>query len=157
RNTNIDVFITVPSGVGIVTTTLTDWTVNKSGYSQTIVTSGGTTPITFAVTVGTLPSGLTLNTSTGVISGTPTASRAATFTITATDALSASANRAYTVTINPAVAITTTTLADWTVNLAGYSQTVSATGGTGAKTFAVTTGTLPAGLTLNTTTGVISG
>ena len=52
--------------------------------------------------------------------------------------------------------VTTTTLAAGNVGSA-YSQTLSAVGGTGSYTWAVTAGTLPAGLTLATGTGVISG
>ncbi len=47
----------------------------------------------------------------------------------------------------PALAITTTTLAAGVVGTP-YSQTVAATGGTAPRTFSVTTGDLPAGLTL---------
>ena len=41
-------------------------------YSQTSATTGGTGPYTFALSAGSLPAGLTLNTSTGTVSGTPT-------------------------------------------------------------------------------------
>jgi large repetitive protein len=47
--------------------------------------SGGSGTYTFAVTAGTLPAGLCLNATTGVLSGTPTATGSSTFTITATD------------------------------------------------------------------------
>jgi len=50
------------------------------------VTASGTAPITYAVTAGSLPPGLTLNGATGVISGTPTTPGAYTFTVTATNA-----------------------------------------------------------------------
>jgi hypothetical protein len=56
-----------------------------AAYSQTITASGGTAPYSFAVTAGTLPTGLTL-TSAGVLSGTPTVSSTFNFTVTATDA-----------------------------------------------------------------------
>jgi hypothetical protein len=52
--------------------------------------------------------------------------------------------------------ITTTTLADGVIGTA-YTQTVITTGGTGAKNFSITTGTLPPGLVLNATSGAISG
>jgi hypothetical protein len=44
---------------------------NGTPYSQTITPTGGTGPFTFNITNGTLPNGLTLNTNTGSISGTP--------------------------------------------------------------------------------------
>ncbi len=54
------------------------------------------------------------------------------------------------ITVNPA------TLPNGTVGVA-YSQTVSATGGTGSYTFSVSAGSLPAGLSLNAATGAITG
>ena len=56
----------------------------------------------------------------------------------------------------PALAVTTPTTGLTVVKGTAYSLTISATGGVGAKTFAVI-GTLPAGITLNTSTGVLSG
>src|SRR5207248_7777115 len=57
----------------------------RVAYNQTITASGGTAPFTFALTSGTLPTGLTLSVS-GVLSGTPTVAGSFTFTVTATDA-----------------------------------------------------------------------
>lgn len=56
----------------------------------------------------------------------------------------------------PALNISTVTLAAGTVG-AAYNQTISATGGTGARSFGVSAGALPAGLTLAAATGVVSG
>jgi hypothetical protein len=56
----------------------------------------------------------------------------------------------------PTLAITTTTLQAGVIG-AAYSQTIAATGGTGARTFTVTTGALPPGLTLTAGTGAITG
>ncbi|MEO6154476.1 MAG: autotransporter domain-containing protein, partial [Thermomonas sp.] len=67
-------------------------------YSQTITASGGTTPYSFAVTAGSLPTGLVL-TSAGVLSGTPTASGTYAFTITATDLFGSTGSQAYTLVI----------------------------------------------------------
>jgi hypothetical protein len=66
-------------------------------YSQTITASGGTGPYTYAVTAGTLPTGLTLSAA-GVLSGTMTAIAPASFTVTATDTSSScTGSQAYSV------------------------------------------------------------
>lgn len=55
-------------------------------YSQTLNSSNGNPPYTWAVTSGSLPPGLTLNPVTGVISGTPAAGGSYNFTVTLSDA-----------------------------------------------------------------------
>jgi Putative Ig domain len=125
-------------------------------YNQTISATGGAGSFTFAVTSGALPAGLSLNVSSGAITGTPGGSGSSTFTVTATDGNGATGARSYTVMINAAVAVNPTSLANGTVGVA-YSQTVSATGGSGSYTFSVSSGTLPAGLSLNTGSGAITG
>jgi len=140
-----------------ITTASLPTPVYNTAYSQTVATTGGTAPITFAVTAGSLPAGLTLHSSTGVIDGTPTAPGAYSFTVTATDALSTTASQAYSGTIvDPAMSITTTSLPNATCGSA-YSQTLAATGGAGVYTWSVISGSLPAGLTLHASTGVIDG
>jgi hypothetical protein len=125
-------------------------------YSQTITASGGTAPYTFAVTAGTLPTGLTLS-SGGLLSGAPTATGSFTFTITATDANNCTGARSYTVVIGtcPTITVSPATLPGGAVG-APYSQTITASGGTPPRTFAVTSGSLPTGLTLSSG-GVLSG
>ncbi|RDZ28228.1 putative Ig domain-containing protein [Lysobacter silvisoli] len=126
-------------------------------YSQTFTGSGGTAPYTFAITAGALPAGLSLNTTTGALTGTPTAAGTFNFTVRATDANNFSGTRAYTlVSAPPVIVVAPATLPNGAV-AAAYSQTVSASGGIAPYTFAVTAGALPAGLTLNTSSGVISG
>jgi large repetitive protein len=68
-------------------------------YTETITAQGGTSPYTFAVTSGALPTGTTLNTSSGVISGTPTAASTFSFTITVTDSLGYTGSQAFSVVI----------------------------------------------------------
>lgn len=128
-----------------------------SPYSQTLTGSGGTAPYTFGITSGTLPAGLTL-TAAGVIAGTPTTAGTTTVTIRATDANGCFVERTYTIVVPvvcPAITLAPPTLPAGAVGVA-YSRTITASGGTGPYTFSVTSGTLPAGLTL-TTAGVVAG
>lgn len=134
--------------VSITTTTLPSGTMNAA-YTASVAATNGTAPYTFAVTGGALPAGLTMASS-GAITGTPTAAGPATFTVTVTDANHVTASAALSITIGSAstpVSITTTSLPNGTVSTI-YSQTIVAANGTTPYSFAVTGGSLPAGLTL---------
>ena len=67
----------------ITTDTLPDGQVGVA-YSHTL-TADGTTPITWSISSGALPDGLSLNKDTGEISGTPTTAGTSTFTVKATN------------------------------------------------------------------------
>jgi hypothetical protein len=133
-------------------------------YSQTVSAVGGTAPYTFTVSSGVLPNGLTLNASSGVISGTPTSAGTFNFTITATDANGCPGSRPYTIGIAgapgcPVITLNPATLPPGVIGTP-YSQTITASGGTPPFTFTITSGALPPGLTLSTTsstTALISG
>lgn len=129
-----------------------------SAYSQTLSASGGTPGYTFVVSAGTLPAGLTLSAS-GVLSGTPTASGSFNFTVTATDSgAPTSGSRAYTLTVAGAnVTLPATTLPAGTAGQAYSSAITPATGGIAPYSYALTAGALPAGITLNTSSGTLSG
>lgn len=71
----------------------------STAYSESVWAQNGTTPYTFAVTSGALPTGCTLNSSTGVISGTPTLVQTASFTITVTDAHGYTGSQSFSITI----------------------------------------------------------
>jgi hypothetical protein len=125
-------------------------------YSQTITASGGTAPYTFFMTAGALPPGLSLS-SAGLLWGTPTSFGGYTFTITATDANGCLANRIYALTLDcPPITITPATLPDGTIGVPYGLITITASGGIGPYTFAVSSGALPPGLTLSAG-GVLSG
>ncbi|WP_404339791.1 putative Ig domain-containing protein [Sphingomonas sp. MMS12-HWE2-04] len=130
-------------------------------YSEALSASGGTAPYSYAVTAGAVPAGLSLNPSTGALTGTPSAGGTFNFTITATDSSTGtgapfSTNRAYAVTIAaPTVTIAPTTLPSGTPGVA-YSQALTASGGTAPYSYAVTAGALPGGLTLSPT-GTLGG
>jgi hypothetical protein len=83
------------------TATLTAGTVGTA-YTQTFMQTGGAGAITWSVSAGSLPGGLTLNPGTGVLSGTPSTANTFNFTIRATDANQCTGQRQYTLTINPA-------------------------------------------------------
>jgi antibiotic biosynthesis monooxygenase (ABM) superfamily enzyme len=128
-------------------------------YSQTNVASGGTTPYTYSVSAGELPAGTTLSASTGTVSGTPTASGAFSYAITATDSGSPAqtATQVVSGTIAPATLTLTATASSTTQVGQAYSQTNVGGGGTTPYTYSLTAGTLPAGTTLNTSAGTVSG
>jgi uncharacterized repeat protein (TIGR01451 family) len=124
-------------------------------YSQTVTASGGAGPYAFAITSGSLPAGLHLSSS-GTLSGPPTAGGTFTFTVTAIDSSTRTGSQAYTLTVNaPTISVAPATLPNSTIGTA-YSQTVSASGGTAPYTFAITAGALPVGLTLSSN-GTLSG
>jgi hypothetical protein len=74
-------------------------------YTQTLVGSGGTAPYTFAVTTGTLPSGLALSAG-GTLTGTPTVQGTFPFTVTATDANNCTGQQAYSLVIGAPTQVT---------------------------------------------------
>lgn len=151
--------ITIGSNqLAITTTTLPSGT-EKAAYSQTLRASGGTASYTWSITLGALPTGLSLSSSTGLISGTPTSAGTFTFTATVTDSSNPvqSKSMAMSVVVLPTpLVITSSTLASGSSGTA-YSQTLQASGGTPSYTWSLTSGSLPAGLTLGATTGTISG
>ncbi|MEP7342576.1 MAG: putative Ig domain-containing protein, partial [Acidobacteriota bacterium] len=126
-----------------------------TAYSQTVAGSPAGT-YNYSVTSGALPTGLTLNASTGAITGTPTTTGSFNFTITAT-AGSCSGSLTYTVTIScPTITLSPASPLPGGQAGVAYNQTISASP-SGSYTFSVVSGSLPSGLTLNTSTGVISG
>jgi Tfp pilus assembly protein PilV len=132
---------------------LRNWTINRDYPGTAIIGTGGVTPFTWSA--NTLPAGLTLNSSTGVISGTPTATGTTTITVTVVDAVGGTDTQIYPVTINAAPTITTTSPLPVGEKSVAYNKTIVATQGTPAYSWAASG--LPAGLTLNAGTGVLSG
>jgi hypothetical protein len=94
-----DVTITGCPVITLRPTSLPDAAVGAS-YSQSVVADFGTPPITFAVTSGALPGGISLSSS-GLFSGVPTAEGSSTFTITSSDADGCSGSREYNILVAP--------------------------------------------------------
>jgi len=148
------------TAVPAITTTVLPGGTEGTAYSQAIAKTGGAGAVTFTVSAGALPAGLTLSAS-GTISGTPTGpAGTASFTVKVTDSSTATpqtATQALTIAIAlPAPPSITTATLSAGVEGTAYNQTVAATGGLGAFAFTVSTGSLPPGLSMSTV-GVITG
>jgi hypothetical protein len=128
-----------------------------TSYSQTLVAAGGSGGYVWSLVSGTLPAGIGLNAA-GVISGTPTTAGTSNFTVRVTDSSLATITRAFVITVTTLSPVITTTspLPTGEVGVV-YSLQLVATGGTAPLTWSLVAGTLPSGLSLNSTTGVISG
>ena len=151
--------ITIDLPVTFTTTSLPNGS-NGVAYNQTIITSGGVAPISYAVGTGALPAGLKLN-SVGTVIGTPTSFGTSTFTINAIDDGTPPLtvpSPTYTVTINPppALSVTSTAMANGIVGTP-YSSAIASSGGVPPLTWSVPANTLPKGLELNTSSGLITG
>jgi hypothetical protein len=149
-----------PADLVITTSSLPSGTAG-SPYSATLAASGGVAPYLWAV--DDLPAGLSVTASTGVISGTPIAQSSGTVTVRVTDgqAPSDTATRQLSLSIAAApqpdpLTITTASLPNAKRNKT-YSRMLTATGGVAPYVWSLAGGSLPAGLSLNPSTGVISG
>lgn len=68
-------------------------------YTETISATGGDGAVSYSIASGSLPAGLTLNSATGVISGTPTSAGASNFSVKATFASGGTKTQAYSITV----------------------------------------------------------
>ena len=137
----VPLIITTPSPLPSGTT--------GTGYSHNLSAAGGVAPYSWSMASGALPAGLSLS-STGVISGTPSTPGTANFSARVFDSSSPPQNfsKAFTLTIAGSLTITSTSLPSGVAG-SSYSRTMTVTGGTAPYNWSVTTGSLPAGLTLN--------
>ena len=128
-------------------------------FSATLSATGGTAPYSFSISSGSLPAGLTLNASTGVISGQPTAqSSGGGQTFMVTDSYGATATATGSVNIGGSQQLKINVPGGTNGNVGTpFSAQLTAAGGTGPYTFSITSGTLASGLTLNSSSGVITG
>ncbi len=159
--------ITASAGFELRITSAVDFNLDATtkvgtvGVSLTVMTTviSGTAPFTVAFSGGALPAGLAFNSATGSISGVPTAaSAAATFTLTVTDATGQALSKPVTLTVNRAlslVALSGTFTGNVGVAIATFAP-VQGSGGTAPLTYTVNPA-LPAGLTLDSASGAISG
>ncbi|MFZ0230973.1 MAG: putative Ig domain-containing protein, partial [Mycobacterium sp.] len=158
QSTTANLSITINAKLQVQTSSLPQGVISNTYPGATLQAGGGVTPYTWSISSGNLPGGLVLNTSTGAITGTPTATGTFNFTAKVVDAgtpqQSATANLS--IQINGALTITTASLPSGVLNQS-YNQSVAATGGLTPYTWSLTAGSLPSGLSLNTSTGAITG
>jgi hypothetical protein len=140
------------SNLTVTTTSLPGGTVGAA-YSSAVAASGGTTP--YAYSAGSLPNGLTINSTTGMITGTPVQSSVGTAsaTIKVTDSSKPtpqSATSTLSIKISPtSLGVTTSSLPGGTAGSPYPSTTLQASGGVPPYSWALSSGSLPAGLTLS--------
>lgn len=141
----------------ISTTTLPVGLINTA-YSTTLMVST-TPPGTWSIDSGSLPTGVTLNPTTGVVSGTPTVAGlfGVTYRFTETES-GTTTTKALSLRIHSVPEVTTQALPDALKDSTdnGYSFFLSSSGGSTSKTWSLASGSLPNGLTLSGT-GKISG
>ena len=119
-----------------------------------VITASGTEPITYSI-VGTLPAGLTYNTNTHTISGTPTAAGTVNIEMTATNFMGSDTETlVINITQPTAPPVITSALTGNTTILEDYTYQITATG---EPTITYNATNLPDGLTFNSTTNQITG
>lgn len=128
-----------------------------TAYYATLMATGGTPPYTWSIVTGTLPLGLALTPATGTISGTPIIQGTFSFVIEATDSDAASSQQSLFITITSRPMFFLTTSLPQATEDTSYLAALTASGGTAPYTWSIVSGTLPAGLTLEATTGTITG
>lgn len=128
------------------------------GYSLTLAATGGQAPYTWSVIAGALPASLSLNASTGLVSGVPTASGTSNFTVQAADSSvpARTGGMPFSLVVNPQLSFSITSLPDAAVGIA-YDAIASVSGGLAPYTWSISSGSLPPGLSLNSSTGSITG
>lgn len=138
----------------ITTATLSDGAVGVA-YAAELSASGGQAPYTWAITAGSVPAGLVLISSGGVISGTPTVPGSSEFTVQVTGADGLSSTKALSLMIGPEpLRIQFPSLPDAVIGI-DYMVHLQATGGDGRYSWSIVSGSLPDGFSLDD--GVVSG
>jgi hypothetical protein len=111
---------------------------NGIPYRGSAAATGGAGALTYTVLTGTLPSGLSLNASTGAVTGTPDGLGTASFAIKAADVFGDAMSNAYQVTVSTQLNLNATNLPLTGVINAAYTGTILASGGSGNYTWQVT-------------------
>jgi hypothetical protein len=128
-------------------------------YTQQMTATGGVPAYVWSLTSGALPDGISLNATSGVISGTPANAGTFSFQLSASDQAGANSTGAFTIVVTGALSVSTPPALPAGASGTPYTATLSATGGTAPYTWSVLpqAGSLPPGLTLDPSTGRLAG
>jgi uncharacterized protein (TIGR03437 family) len=138
--------LTVTPALQITTTSpLPDAAINTV-YTTTLTAGGGIPPYTW--TLGSTGYGLSLGSTSGVLSGTPTQQGTLSLTISVRDSTGANAQQTFSLLVAGALTVSTVSLPNGTVG-APYAQSLSASGGTKPYTWLISVGIVPPGLSLS--------
>jgi hypothetical protein len=153
--------LTIVAALSMTTTSPLASGTSGTAYSVTLAAAGGTTPYTWSIQSGALPTPLTLHPSTGVISGTPNESGVFAVTVRVADNAGspATVDRAFNLTVAAAPAqltVVQTSIPGGKVGVVYPQKQMQAVGGTTPYTWAISAGALPTGLAISST-GLITG
>ena len=126
-------------------------------YVYALAAGGGQSPFSWSLSAGSLPTGLTLNSVSGVITGTPTRLETATFTLRASDATNSITTRACSLRVTPSSLLVSTSRQLPGATIGGvYEVALAAAGGRPPYTWSMIDGRLPTGVQLSSE-GVLAG
>jgi len=125
-------------------------------YTTALIAAGGVTPYSWSIASGSLPAGLNISPTTGVISGTPTAPGTSNFVVQVQDSTAAVATAAASITVVSPLTLAGGPQPEGTVGVA-YTTSFVAAGGVTPYAWSVVAGSLPPGLAISSSTGVVSG
>ncbi|MGV9009922.1 putative Ig domain-containing protein [Brevundimonas sp.] len=150
----VNITILPPTSSLVVTPGSLPTLVAGTPLSQTITTSGGAAPYSYALDSGALPVGVILSPA-GLLSGTPTHRGVYTFSVRVTDSASATTVKGYTGSVqNPSLSLASNTGTASPGVL--FSQTLITNGGVAPYQYQLESGSFPAGITVSSA-GVVSG
>lgn len=136
---------------------LDDYANRNVAYSSGLTVNNGTAPFVWSIASGTLPTGMTINASTGVISGTPTDTTYTdrTITVRVVDAVGSAAQKTEVIRYADTLALGGALATG--IQGTAYSDGFDRSGGHAPFVFSIVSGSLPAGLSFDPSTGIISG